>query len=399
MSDQYYVRRAGKISGPAKAKLLQQYAASGKLRPTDEVAISQEGPWHAISKVPLLAQHLPAPDLLADPLGDPLATASLMADDVASSSLAPNNQTKVTVAKPAKKPGIGMMRRRVGLVVLTGIVVVVAFLFWRIYPTFALNRLGANVIHNKQGDIVVVAVSGENTLVPRHKLAREKMTDAGMRHLKNMNTLEHLHIKYLPITDKGLAHISTLDNLQVIKLTHSNVTDAGLLHLHGLTKLKEVNLLGTKVTLAGVRKLREALPNCNIIAGAASASPNESESMEALESVGGKITWDAQGLSIDLTEVTVGEIDDDDFRHVTKLPNVRSLALSFAQITDEGLVHIAKLTDLEWLSLHGNLITDKGIIHLKGLKKLKELHLKLTLVSPFGVAELEEALPNCKITK
>ena len=36
MSDQYYVRRAGKISGPAKAKLLQQYAASGGGTPEAE---------------------------------------------------------------------------------------------------------------------------------------------------------------------------------------------------------------------------------------------------------------------------------------------------------------------------------------------------------------------------
>ena len=35
MSEQYYVRRADKISGPAKAKLLEQYAANGKLQVTD----------------------------------------------------------------------------------------------------------------------------------------------------------------------------------------------------------------------------------------------------------------------------------------------------------------------------------------------------------------------------
>ena len=52
MSNQYFVQRAGKISGPAKSELLQQYAANGKLRPTDEVALSRQGPWHALSKEP-----------------------------------------------------------------------------------------------------------------------------------------------------------------------------------------------------------------------------------------------------------------------------------------------------------------------------------------------------------
>ena len=403
MSDQYYVRRAGKISGPAKAKLLEQYAANGKLQVTDEVATSPNGPWHAVGKVPLLARHLPAPDPLTDPFSDPLAAASLMADGVASSSIAPTTQAKVNAAKPTKKQATRMVRRILGPIVLTGLVVVAAFLFLKRDPGAALKEIGATVRRNKQDEIVVVTVSGN-----KNKQAFGKMTDAGMAHLKNLDMLERLHINYLPVTDTGLAYIRDLDNLQILKLVQTNVTDEGLLYLHGLTKLKEVNLLGTKVTVAGVRKLREALPNCKIIAGAAGASPDALESAAALTSVGAKIKWEVQDdddsgpqqrVSIDLTEVTVGEINDDDFRHVAKLPNVRALALGFYQITHEGLVHIAKLTELEWLSLNGNVITTKGIVHLKGLKKLKELHLEGTGIGPFSLAELEEALPKCKIHK
>ena len=66
MSQQYFIRRGSKVSGPAKAELLEQYAASGKLRPTDEVSTSQEGPWRAVQQVPLLARLLPAPAPPAD---------------------------------------------------------------------------------------------------------------------------------------------------------------------------------------------------------------------------------------------------------------------------------------------------------------------------------------------
>ncbi|MEE3368499.1 MAG: GYF domain-containing protein, partial [Planctomycetota bacterium] len=58
MSNQYYVRRGSKISGPAKAELLEQYAAKGKLRATDQVSTSPNGPWHTVSQVPSLASHL-----------------------------------------------------------------------------------------------------------------------------------------------------------------------------------------------------------------------------------------------------------------------------------------------------------------------------------------------------
>ena len=78
MSQQYFIRRGTKVSGPAQADLLQQYAASGKLRPTDDVATSREGPWHAVQQVPLLARHLPAPDPPEDPFADALAAASTL---------------------------------------------------------------------------------------------------------------------------------------------------------------------------------------------------------------------------------------------------------------------------------------------------------------------------------
>ena len=80
MSQQYFIRRGSKVSGPAKAELLEQYAASGKLRPTDEVSPSQEGPWRAVQQVPLLARHLAASDPPEDPFADALAAASTLSE-------------------------------------------------------------------------------------------------------------------------------------------------------------------------------------------------------------------------------------------------------------------------------------------------------------------------------
>ncbi|MEE3368951.1 MAG: hypothetical protein VX346_06370 [Planctomycetota bacterium] len=102
MSQQYFIRRGTKVSGPAQADLLQQYAASGKLRPTDEVSTSREGPWHAVQQVPLLARHLAASDPPEDPFADALAAASTLSEAAPAmpQSAAPQRKKK---RKPQRK--------------------------------------------------------------------------------------------------------------------------------------------------------------------------------------------------------------------------------------------------------------------------------------------------------
>ena len=54
---------------------------------------------------------------------------------------------------------------------------------------------------------------------------------------------------------------------------------------------------------------------------------------------------------------------------------------------------------LEVLNIRGTKITDAGLKHLEGLKQLQELHLEDTQVTDAGIAELQKALPNCKIQR
>jgi hypothetical protein len=48
-------------------------------------------------------------------------------------------------------------------------------------------------------------------------------------------------------------------------LGHTQIGDDGLKHLSGLTELKSLSLNGTQVTDQGIKKLQQALPNCNIV--------------------------------------------------------------------------------------------------------------------------------------
>jgi hypothetical protein len=53
-------------------------------------------------------------------------------------------------------------------------------------------------------------------------------------------------------------------NLERLFLNGTKITDAGLPCLYGLAKLQAVYLGDTRVTVEGVKKLQEALPNCEI---------------------------------------------------------------------------------------------------------------------------------------
>ena len=67
-------------------------------------------------------------------------------------------------------------------------------------------------------------------------------------------------------------------------------------------------------------------------------------------------------------------------------------------LSDAELVHLKGLTSLKSLVL-GSDITDAGLVHLKGLTGLQTLGLGSTKITDAGVADLQKALPNCRIRK
>ena len=73
-----------------------------------------------------------------------------------------------------------------------------------------------------------------------------------------------MSLKGTTATDDGLAHLSQLTNLKYLWLDGTAVTDLGLANLSGLTKLNLLFLGDTAVTHEGIKKLKKALPDCEI---------------------------------------------------------------------------------------------------------------------------------------
>ena len=90
--------------------------------------------------------------------------------------------------------------------------------------------------------------------------------------------------------------------------------------------------------------------------------------------------------------------DDDDMVLLQGMSELKTLYLTVSKITDAGLVYLKELMKLQELSLAMTQVTDAGLVHLKGLTNLRVLHLNGTHVTDTGVKDLQQALPDCKIT-
>ena len=92
-----------------------------------------------------------------------------------------------------------------------------------------------------------------------------QITDAGLKDLKELKGLRHLDLSDTPITDAGLKDLKQLKGLQWLFLDGTKITDAGLKDLKELKGLKDLDLRGTKITDAGLEDLKQALPETSII--------------------------------------------------------------------------------------------------------------------------------------
>jgi Leucine-rich repeat (LRR) protein len=83
------------------------------------------------------------------------------------------------------------------------------------------------------------------------------VTDAGLKELKDLKSLTYLKLRCLRVTDAGLKEIKELKNLTTLDLSHMRTTDAGLKEIKELKNLISLDLWISKVTDAGMKDLKE----------------------------------------------------------------------------------------------------------------------------------------------
>jgi hypothetical protein len=85
-------------------------------------------------------------------------------------------------------------------------------------------------------------------------------------------------------------------------------------------------------------------------------------------------------------------------RELAEMKSLQALSIAGTSLTDRALKDLAGwLKNLETLHVDSAKVTDAGLKELAGLKKLQTLVHSNTQVTAAGVAELQKALPQCKI--
>ena len=87
-------------------------------------------------------------------------------------------------------------------------------------------------------------------------LTERKITDAGLKEIRELKSLTTLSLSHNRITDAGLKELRGLSKLTKLELTGNAITDAGLAELRELKDLASLDLARTQITDAGLRQLR-----------------------------------------------------------------------------------------------------------------------------------------------
>ena len=206
----------------------------------------------------------------------------------------------------------------------------------------------------------------QNVLIEK-EIRNQLSKPAGELTKSDLARVDTLFLSGAYLTDTGLKELVKVQQLKDLCLWCCPVIDADLKEVVKLKHLEKLNLGGTKITGNGLKEV----------------------------TILQKLTY----LNLRYLPVT-----DADLWELAKLKNLTHLVLNDTQVTDEGLKKIVNLGKLIYLELKNDpengyvpQITDAGLKELAKLKHLTELYLYGARVTQEGLAQLQQALPNCKI--
>ncbi|KAG5228254.1 receptor protein [Salix suchowensis] len=226
-----------------------------------------------------------------------------------------------------------------------------------------------------------------------------KVTDAGIRHLVSISTLQILRISETGVTADGIKLLSSLANLIVLDLGDLPVTDTALSSLQALTKLEYLDLWGSNISNKGATVLKK-FPKLKFLSLAwtgVSRLPNLS-SLECLNLSNCTINSVLQGNGNEahLTKLICSGATFTNEAEAFFYFNTRFLSfLDVSNSSFNGFYFLHNLKAMEYLDLSGSMIGDDSIEAVASIgANLRNLNLSKTRVTSSGVAILVGHVPK-----
>lgn len=217
-----------------------------------------------------------------------------------------------------------------------------------------LKKLGCSIQTEGPHPGAVWYVEVDSTLARKAK-------EADLKLLKEFPKLRYLTVG-LPVSDAILKDIGEIPSLQRLSVSSNRITDLGLWHLRNLTHLRELYLGSPRITDAGLKYLK-GLTELRI-------------------------------LNLNHSRVT-----DAGMLELRQIPSLCSVGLRSTRVGDAGIRALADLPKLEVLSLESTRVTDAGMRALRGCKKLRSVSVYYTRVTDAGANDLKSAIPNLGVSK
>jgi Leucine-rich repeat (LRR) protein len=236
-------------------------------------------------------------------------------------------------------------------------------LIFTVVCAIAAGRLGKRIEQKRHEHEAVNEVLKSGGSVAYDFVSGEPSGPAWLRSILGenfFNEVVQLKLSGYEVTDQVCGNIKEFAQLENLRLSDSSITDAGLANFYGLTHLRQLELVRIDVTASCVENLKR-LADLQIL------------NLEGSH-LNGTALANLQGLS-QLTEVQLDRV----------------------LLFDDGLWSVRPLSQLTSLSLQDTQLTDAGLNKLKALTQLRNLDLTTNRVSDAGVADLQRALPQCKI--
>ena len=197
--------------------------------------------------------------------------------------------------------------------------------------------------------------------------------ERGLESLTHLCNLRFLSFENCLLSDgakeRGLQQLTELPNLQSLSFINCGLSDDSLKALSGAPSLVNLRLREPNITEAGILAIRDANPALAIHFG-------------------------ENSVLLGTKQVPLNHLPS-----VQELPNVQELAFGGPSVSDATLAVLKDARCLTTLWLDRCRITDDGLRELAGMASLRRLDVRGTAISDAAVAELQRALPNCRIIK